>query len=437
MKRCLLSLACSIALLLPAAAGATVSSTGSHNDDAQLRYVVYLVRHGVRSPTGKPEQYNPYSRALWPEWPVAPGYLTPHGFHLMELFGAFDRLELAQENLLPAVGCNDAANVTIYADSEQRTRETARALAQGLFPECGVPVRSMPEGEHDPLFHSLASQHGHLDPALARSAVAGRIGEDPANVATAYHSQIASLDDLLATCGAPTANQQERTSLFDIPARLSPGDGDHLVDLKGPLNTAATLAENLLLEYTEGMDDANVGWGCVHRSQLETLMNLHTAGSDFTQRTPQIARAQASNLLDHIDRSIKQSIAQKPVRGALGKPSDRALFLVGHDTNIENVAGLLDLNWITDGRRDDTPPGGALIFELWQGPKSGDLMVRTYYIAQTLEQMRSSALLDLSDPPDRVPVFVPGCSGKDFSCTWTGFMKTIQAAIDQPDIDAR
>jgi 4-phytase/acid phosphatase len=64
-------------------------------------------------------------------------------------------------------------------------------------------------------------------------------------------------------------------------------------------------------------------------------------------------------------------------------------------------------------------------------------MVRTYYIAQTLEQMRSSALLDLSDPPDRVPVFVPGCSGKDFSCTWTGFMKTIQAAIDQPDIDAR
>ena len=37
------------------------------------------------------------------------------------------------------------------------------------------------------------------------------------------------------------------------------------------------------------------------------------------------------------------------VPGALSKPADRALFLIGHDTNIINMAGALYLTWIVDG----------------------------------------------------------------------------------------
>jgi 4-phytase/acid phosphatase len=40
--------------------------------DADLHFVIYLSRHGVRSPTGKPEQYNHYSAAPWPAWDVPP-----------------------------------------------------------------------------------------------------------------------------------------------------------------------------------------------------------------------------------------------------------------------------------------------------------------------------------------------------------------------------
>src|ERR1700743_2935134 len=120
MSRWLFSLACLLSLLF-GPAGAQSSSAPSHNNDAQLRSVVYLSRPGARSPPGKAPQYNPYSIAPWPEWPVAPGYLTPHGFHLMELFGAFDRMELANEKLFRATSCHDAADITIYADSDQRT----------------------------------------------------------------------------------------------------------------------------------------------------------------------------------------------------------------------------------------------------------------------------------------------------------------------------
>jgi hypothetical protein len=58
----------------------------------------------------------------------------------------------------------------------------------------------------------------------------------------------------------------------------------------------AILAENLLLEYTEGMDKAQVGWGCVGHTELQSLMNLHTASTDFAQRTPEGVR---SNLVQH------------------------------------------------------------------------------------------------------------------------------------------
>lgn len=182
------------------------------------------------------------------------------------------------------------------------------------------------------------------------------------------------------------------------------------------------MAENLLLEYTEGMERSKVGWGCVRQSELDSLMTLHTAATDFTQRTPEIARAQAAGLLDHIGLSIEQAVSRKPVAGALAKPADLALFLIGHDTNLENVAGMLNLTWIIDGRRDDTPPGGALVFEVWRDRSTGSDSVRLYFTAQTLEQMRDSTPLSGSHEPARVPVFVPGCSRMDMSCELHRFL---------------
>jgi 4-phytase/acid phosphatase len=339
----------------------------------------------------------------------------------MELFGAYDRTQLAGEGLLSPKGCSDVAKITVYADSDQRTQETGKALAQGMMPGCDLAVQALPEDTNDPLFHALGDKSFPRDPGCAKAAVAGRIGGDPANLTRAYHLQLEALDHILATCGTPTAAPQ-RTSLFDIPATLSQGNEDHLVDLKGPLNTASTLAENLLLEYTEGMEKTKVGWGCVGRSELDSLMTLHTAATDFTQRTPEIARVQAKGLLDHIGLSIDQAVSRKPLSGALGKPNDVALFLIGHDTNLENVAGMLNLTWIIDGRRDDTPPGGALVFEVWRDHSAGSYSVRTYFTAQTLDQMRDSASLGETQAPARVPVSVPGCSREDMSCDLHSFI---------------
>ena len=432
IRRFLVS-ACLVLFLAPA----TYSQAPNSTDGAELKFVVYLSRHGVRSPTGKPSQYNVYSVAPWPAWNVPPGYLTAHGYRLMELFGAYDRIELAKEGLLSESGCKDASNITFYADSDQRTQETGRALAAGLFPGCIIPVQSLTEGTNDPLFHPVPANLGHVNSSLAVSAIAGRIGNSPESLTEAHRAQLAFLDKLLATCGVSASLQQKRTSLFEIPATLAPGNGDHLAELRGPLNIASTLTENLLLEYAEGIDVSNIGWGCVDGATLRSLMNLHTAASDFTQRTPEIARIQATNLLDQIHRALEQAVTHQSIPGTLGKPTGRALFLIGHDTNISNIAGLLNMTWIVDGRRDDTPPGGALIIELWKNRKSEDYSVHLYYTAQTLEQMRSTATLSPTNPPQRAPIFLPDCSNEDFSCTWPEFSNAILRAIDPRYVSLR
>jgi len=49
-------------------------------------------------------------------------------------------------HLLATRGCGDAGWIYIHADTDQRTLETGRALAEALLPGCAAAVHSEPEG---------------------------------------------------------------------------------------------------------------------------------------------------------------------------------------------------------------------------------------------------------------------------------------------------
>ena len=425
--RILLFALASFPLLPLATAQSAAAPAASRAADLQL--VVVLSRHGVRAPMGNSAQYGQYAASPWPAWDVPPTYLTVHGYQLMKLFGAWDRTQFSSENLFAPTGCADAAHVSIVADSDQRTRETGKALAEGMFPGCSIAVHAQPEGTNDPLFRPIESGAVHPDTALASAAVAGRIGGNPNNVIEAYRAQLTLLDRVLAGCGHAPADAK-RTSIFDIP------DAHRIVA------TAATISENLLLEYTQGMSQANTGWGCLDGATLRTIMQVNSASWDYGFRTPAVARAYASALLDHILKTMEQSVngggaTGAAVPGALGSPGDRLVILVGHDTNLVSVAGALDIDWILDGRVDDTPPGGALLFELWRPRDGGKPFVRLEYTAQTLEQMRNAEALTPANPPAVAPIFVPGCGRPDLSCTWEGFSATVRASMDPAYVAAQ
>jgi 4-phytase/acid phosphatase len=397
--------------------------------NADLQLVVLLSRHGVRSPMNKPESYNQYSALPWAQWDVPPSYLTAHGHQLMKIFGAWDRAEFSAAGLLAPTGCADAQHITILADNDERTRESGQALAEGMMPGCTVAVNSEPDGTKDQLFNTSISHPAATGAPVAAAAIAGRIGGNPNNLTELYRPQLAALDRILAGCGHAPADAK-RTSLFEIPANLAPGPADPAVAFSGPAITGSGLAANLLLEYTQGMSEADTGWGCLDGATLRLLMQLNAAQWDFSYRTPAIARIHAANLLDHIAKTLEQGAAGKAVPGALGKPGDRVVILVGHDTNIVTVAGALGIGWVEDGMLNETPPGGTLRFELWRSRATGKPFVRLVYAAQTLEQMRFAQPLTAANPPVEAPVFVPACSGADLSCSVERFSAAARQVID-------
>ena len=355
----------------------------------------------------------------------------------MRIFGVYDRAYLASAGLMSSSGCADAARTYFWADTDERTIETGRALAEGLLPGCSVTVHSLPEGKKDPLFDGLAANPGKPDRNLAAAAILGRIGAKPQELLENYRPAFEQLQQILigcipgATCGAGTKLPAQ--PLLGPPITVVPGQGDSLADVTGPLNTASTLAESLLLEYTNGMNGGDLGWGRLNESNLRQIMALNTVYFDLARRTPYGARVRGSNLASHVLDSLRQAVSGKPVPGALGNPGDAVLFVVGHDSNLSNFSGMLGLSWLLPGyQRDDTPPGGALVFELWRAAAGGAYTVRTYYTAQSLEQMRRAMPLSLNSPPGRAPVFLAGCSSasEGFTCEWPAFERTVAGVID-------
>ena len=437
----------SLALVLCLLAAASpIWAQRPENPKGKLKFVIILVRHGVRSPTGTTDQLNQFSSQPWPKWNVPPGNLTPQGARLMTIFGAYYRSYFSQQGLFSASGCADSTRVSFYSDRDQRTVETGKSLAAGMFPGCPTGEQSerhaFVEAESEQLFHSMNAGVGQVDHDRAVASIAGRVGSDLAGVTEAYRPQLELLQRILLGCPdaspCPAPGHTASKLLLEVPASLEEGKGDHPAELKGPLNAASTITENFLLEYTNGMPMDQVAWGQVDLAMLKQLMDLHTAASDLTRRSSYLATTQASNALARITDTVRQAVTGKEVPGALGKLGDRAVILVGHDTNLANMAGALNLNWLVDGRRDDTPPGGALVFELWVHPETSTYEIRAYYTSQTLEQMRKVTKLTLEDPPARANVFIPGCStgGDGFPCDWKAFEQTLTRAID-PAFDLR
>jgi len=404
-------------------------------EGARLQFVVILTRHGVRSPTQPPQEIDTYAAEAWPSWGVKPGELTAHGAKLIHQLASYDRAYLAAAGLLQPSGCADAPHIRIRADVDQRTRETARIWAEGALPGCHLTVDAMASGA-DPIFHALATGVAKPDRELALASVNGRIGGNTTSLVASHRHAFETLRYLLTGCApiGPCAAEEKpgKQAVLKLKSEIDPGRGDRLADVLGPLRTGSGLAENFLLEYTDGMPEKNLGWGRLNRENLLEVMSIHTLYEDVIRRDPYLARAQISNLLSHIMRSMEQAVSRKDVPGALGKAGDRVLLVVGHDGNIANVGAMLGVSWLLDGyQRNDTPPGGALVFELWK-EANGEFTVHAYYRAQSLDQMYKVVPLSLDEPPLRSRLFLSGYSraDADFSCSWNGFQRALEAAID-------
>jgi len=354
----------------------------------KVERIVLLMRHGVRPPTKAQPMPAGIAVDAWPAWPVKPGNLTPHGARAVTLLGGFDRSVLAAR--LFGRGCPPAGSVSVHADSDQRTIATGEAWLAGFAPGCAIAADHHAQDDPDPLFSPIDAGAVAFDPARANQAVAADLGAGGLAAVEAEHrSVLAMLDRIL--CGPkPIAG----CGVSDKPSQLVPADVRQKPKFKDALDLGSTAGQILLLEYAEGKPLAEVGWGRASTADIAAASALHALEYRVLARPPYVA-ARNSAL-----------IARRMLDALADRNAARLTLLVGHDSNVAALAGLLDLHWQAPGfAADDPPPGGAIGFEL-VSDRAGKRFVRAIFRSQSLDGTRALAPV----PASAVAILpIPGC----------------------------
>ena len=364
--------------------------------------VVLLMRHGIRPPTKAPPMPHGVTAEAWPSWPVAPGWLTPHGAAAVVAVAGADRASFAASGLMPATAC--PTRVALLADSDQRTIATAQSYAKGLAPGCAIAIEHRAQDEADPLFNQIADGHAPLDPARAAAAVDAAVG--PGGIAAVERSVaplLARLDRIL--CGAA----KTECGVMREPSTLTPATATTRPKLGGALDRASTAAQILLLEYAEGKPVAEIGWGRATAADVTALGAFHALEFRLLARPPYIAARNMAGLSPRIVGWLSDDAPTAPT----------IAMIAGHDTQVANLAGLLDLHWRVPGiAADDPVPGGAIVLERLSDA-SGQHYIRAVYRAQSLAELRAGT----ARAPYRAVLPIAGCTARNVVglCTLAAF----------------
>lgn len=423
------------AALLAAVIGLAVAvPAAAQNDDVLVKLVV-VSRHGVRTPLTPPGELALWAAQAWPPGSEPPGALTPRGAQLASLMGRWYRDYAGLLGALPAAGCPEPAAVYAYADVTGRTQATARALLDGFAANCNLPFRTRGAVAVDPTFHPVEAGVCPLDPMQAQTRVLERVGGDLNRVTRDQKPQFAALQTMLDCCRPALCAAFGRGSactLPDLPTAMtiSPAGG---LSVQGALPIAAATSETLLLEYLDGVPAGDVAWGRATPDRMRDALRLHSEYFDLTQRTPYLARRAGSALLNKVGAAVTsaRALGFGPVDPAVREA--KVVLYVGHDTNLWNLASLLDVSWLQPGwQRNQTPPAGALVFEVREG---ADRKQRVFasYVAATMEQMRNATVLTLDAPPVRTPLRLAGCSSSapGYPCALDEFAVALRNALDR------
>ena len=396
-----------IALAIALSALAAPSVTAA---SLKLERVVLVARHGVRPPTQSNAELAKYADKPWPDWPVAPGELTPHGAATVRLMGETLYRIYRAAGLLPAHGCAAPGAVSVWADgTDERTRHSGQILADTLAPGCGVVAGHAAASPRDPIFDDSADTHCRVDPDKAREAFAAAAA-GPAG-AISVGEALTRLQAIVAPDGCKGG---AGTCLAITPTIPAAGG----MASYGP---AATLAENLLLEYADGKPLKDVGWGRARAADIAAVMPIH----DRTFAMLRDATYVAAHRGAYMARVVLAALNGAPAAGGpQSGPGLRVLAFAGHDTNVALMAGVFGLRWTLPGQPDVTAPSTVLAFELWS---DGDArFVRPVIYYETLEQLRTLR----PGRAARLPLVFADCApGPMGACRLDAVIRHAEAAI--------
>jgi 4-phytase/acid phosphatase len=376
----------------------TLSAATHATNTLQLERVILLYRHGVRTPLPGEIQLNDVTGKPWPTWTQPPSELTPHGAAGARAMGQYDRQRLATAGLFSHHGCPAPAQLWFWANTDQRTIASAQALAEGFAPGCHIAIGHLPQGSEDPLFHPIEAHTVQWHAQQAVASIQNSTG-GPDVLMASHHDALATMAHVMG-CGSQHDPAWCATDAWHGSLTVSP-DQQHMV-LTGPIDKTSGTAEAILMAYAEGRATRDVGWGRVTPAQLEQLSQLHALLFDIFAQP------------DYMAERVSSVMRQKILHLLEDKQAPRLSVLVGSDNNIIALASVLGLHFKMPGyAKDDPPIGGALGIELWRNPGNGQQVVRVFYQAQSLAQLRSLPSTGAQATPATLTFEQPGCLPDD------------------------
>jgi 4-phytase/acid phosphatase len=399
---------------LLAAGAAQAAPGGGPTGDLKLERVVMVMRHSVRPPTKAMATPEGTTAQPWSSWTTPYGDLTPHGGEGARLMGVYYRTFLASRGLLPRDGCAASGDIVAWASGKSRAIKTAEMFVEGLQPSCGLKVAHPDSEANDPIFHPAEGIDGDV-------ALKAALRQKP-GVAAEPRIHAADFAVLQRVLGCDPATKAG-CGLAAKPSELKAVKGD-TPEMEGALSVASTAGQTVLLEYVEGKPMDQVGWGRASKADIQAMLRFHTAKFHYEVGAPYIAERYAAP----VAKEVLNALA-----GAEGTGS-KLTMLVGHDTNIAALRGFLGAHFTAaDYPRDDPPPGGAMGFELVRDG-AGKAYVRTFYTAQSMDQLRELQPLTAANPPAYAYFPVPGCGvkGEPTLCPLETFQKIVGGKLAHP-----
>lgn len=379
----------------------SAQAAATHNDDWTLDKVVSLSRHGVRPQTNS-EKLDKATGLAWPRFSVEDGQLTGHGYTGIWQQGQFEMAQWQSQGLdIDGHDCASANKAFFWSSPSQRIKASAKAMADGMFPGCGIAPLSANARKYGPLFDIYHLHLSHPDQTVMLQQIMARMGS-PETIAKKYAKDVETVRANVCA--------EHSCKFLDAPWGVAFKDTGK-PKLKGPGKVGATIGETIRLQYSDNLPIQEVAFGHgVDAKAVKSLMALHAAQYNLALTTPEFAAHNGSLLMRQILSALTANTklhAKWPGDIRLQRP---LVMLFGHDTNIAEIKTMIDFNWqLPSYPAGDIPPGATLSFARFHNA-AGEKRVRVRFEARTLDQWRQLTPFTTQQPMPHVDLAFKGCN---------------------------
>ena len=376
--------------------GTGLQAQTKRSDDFRARYelkeVVVMNRHNIRSPLTSGAAYQRVTPYEWFKWSSPGSQLSLRGGVLETEMGQFFRKWVVSEGLLPDNYRPEGDEVLFYANSRQRTFATAKYFSAGFLPFANVEItHKYQEDKMDPLFTPQFTKMNDTYRQQVLSEMQAMNG-GPQAWMTAQQPTITLLEEVLDMAHSPAAENDTTHFWYDdTQFKIEKGDEPKMT---GGYTLINSVADALVLQCYDSESMSAFGheltmeqWravGAVKEVYDALLFTTHAAAVNLAY--PLVSR----------------------IREELSNGNRKFMFLCGHDSNLASIGAALRLVYPETENAIElhTPIGSKLVFEKWSDGSEEYVAINLVY--QAISQLQGRTLLSLEVPPMVLPVTVEG-----------------------------